>query len=119
MEAFELRPLRSATVLSLVFAAFSSFRLVVRERTISSWPVLRPKRSAFRNGRFLSARHLCVRDDGRVQHGLVFDLAGCTMPWYRTARSPWRDRSLIGCASFSGSVPPSLRMANVADCSKL
>ena len=20
---------------------------------------------------------LCVRDDGRVQHGLVFDLAGC------------------------------------------
>ena len=38
MEAFELRPLRSATVLSLVFAAFSSFRLVVRKRTISSWP---------------------------------------------------------------------------------
>ena len=38
VEAFELMPLRSATVLSLVFAAFSSFRLVVRKRTISSWP---------------------------------------------------------------------------------
>ena len=38
VEAFELTPLRSATVLSLVFAAFSSFRLVVRKRTISSWP---------------------------------------------------------------------------------
>ena len=36
VEAFALTPLRSATVLSLVFAAFSSFRLVVRKRTISS-----------------------------------------------------------------------------------
>jgi hypothetical protein len=38
VEAFALTPLRSATVLSLVFAAFSSFRLVVRKRTISWWP---------------------------------------------------------------------------------
>ena len=38
VEAFALTPLRNATVLSLVFAAFSSFRLVVRKRTISSWP---------------------------------------------------------------------------------
>jgi hypothetical protein len=38
LDAFALTPLRSATVLSLVFAAFSSFRLVVRKRTISSWP---------------------------------------------------------------------------------
>src|SRR5262245_37303540 len=37
-DAFALTPLRNATVLSLVFAAFSSFRLVVRKRTISSWP---------------------------------------------------------------------------------
>ena len=36
VEAFALTPLRSATVLSLVFAAFSSLRLVVRKRTISS-----------------------------------------------------------------------------------
>jgi hypothetical protein len=33
-----LTPLRSATVLSFVFAAFSSLRLVLRNRTISSWP---------------------------------------------------------------------------------
>lgn len=26
---------------------------------------------------FLVLDSLCVRDDGRVQHGLVFDLAGC------------------------------------------
>jgi hypothetical protein len=38
VEAFALTPLRSATVFSLVFAAFSSLRLVVRKRTISSWP---------------------------------------------------------------------------------
>ena len=38
VDAFELTPLRNATVLSLVFAAFSSLRLVVRKRTISSWP---------------------------------------------------------------------------------
>lgn len=37
-EALAVTPLRSAIVLSLVFAAFSSFRLVVRKRTISSWP---------------------------------------------------------------------------------
>jgi hypothetical protein len=36
LDAFALTPLRSATVFSLVFAAFSSFRLVVRKRTISS-----------------------------------------------------------------------------------
>jgi hypothetical protein len=35
VEAFALTPLRNATVLSLVFAAFSSLRLVVRKRTIS------------------------------------------------------------------------------------
>ena len=38
LEALVLTPLRSAMVLSLVFAAFSSFRLVVRKRTTSSWP---------------------------------------------------------------------------------
>lgn len=36
VEAFLLTPLRSAIVLSFVFAAFSSFRFVVRKRTISS-----------------------------------------------------------------------------------
>ena len=35
-EAFLLTPLRSATLLSLVFAAFSSFRFVVNNRTTSS-----------------------------------------------------------------------------------
>ena len=38
VEAFALTPLRSATVFSLVLAAFSSLRLVVKKRTISSWP---------------------------------------------------------------------------------
>jgi hypothetical protein len=38
LEAFALTPLRSATVFSLVFAAFSSLRFVVRKRTMSSWP---------------------------------------------------------------------------------
>ncbi len=38
VDAFALTPLRSATVFNLVFAAFSSLRLVVRKRTISSWP---------------------------------------------------------------------------------
>ena len=37
-DALLFTPLRSATVLSLVLAAFSSLRLVVRKRTISSWP---------------------------------------------------------------------------------
>jgi hypothetical protein len=37
-EAFLFTPLRVATVLSLVFAAFSSLRFVVRRRTTSSWP---------------------------------------------------------------------------------
>ena len=37
-EAFLLTPLRSATLLSLVFAAFSSLRFVVNSRTTSSWP---------------------------------------------------------------------------------
>jgi hypothetical protein len=36
VEALALTPLRNARLLSLVFAAFSSFRLVVRNRTISS-----------------------------------------------------------------------------------
>jgi hypothetical protein len=36
--AFRLTPLRSATELNLVFAAFSSFKLVVRKRTMSSCP---------------------------------------------------------------------------------
>lgn len=35
-DAFALAPLGNATVLSLVFAALASFRLVVRKRTISS-----------------------------------------------------------------------------------
>jgi hypothetical protein len=35
-DAFALTPLRSATVFSLALAAFSSLRLVVRKRTISS-----------------------------------------------------------------------------------
>jgi hypothetical protein len=35
-EAFLFTPLRVATVFSLVFAAFSSFRFVVRRRTTSS-----------------------------------------------------------------------------------
>ena len=87
MEAFELRPLRSATVLSLVFAAFSSFRLVVRKRTISSWPVLRPKRSAFRNGRFLSARQL-VR----------------SRRWPRPARPCLRSRRLYNALVSDGKV---------------
>ena len=38
LAALRLTPLRNATVLSLVLAAFSSFRLVLRKRTISSWP---------------------------------------------------------------------------------
>jgi hypothetical protein len=37
-EAFLFTPLRVATVFSLVFAAFSSLRFVVRRRTTSSWP---------------------------------------------------------------------------------
>ena len=37
-EAFLFTPLRSATLLSLVFAAFSSLRFVVNSRTTSSWP---------------------------------------------------------------------------------
>ena len=37
-EAFLFTPLRSATLLSLVFAAFSSLRFVVSNRTTSSWP---------------------------------------------------------------------------------
>jgi hypothetical protein len=37
-EAFLLTPLRSATLLSLELAAFSSFRFVVKSRTTSSWP---------------------------------------------------------------------------------
>src|SRR5262249_42976508 len=36
--AFLFTPLRIASVLSLVFVAVSSLRLVVRERTTSSWP---------------------------------------------------------------------------------
>src|ERR1700736_5745378 len=38
VDALLLTPLRSATVLSLVLAAFSSFRLVVRRRTTSPCP---------------------------------------------------------------------------------
>src|SRR5882757_9352471 len=38
LAALRLTPLRSATVLSFVLAAFSSFRLVLRTRTMSSWP---------------------------------------------------------------------------------
>jgi len=37
-DALALTPLRNATVFSLVLAAFSSFKLVVRKRTVSSWP---------------------------------------------------------------------------------
>lgn len=37
-DALALTPLRNATVFSLVLAAFSSFKLVVRKRTMSSWP---------------------------------------------------------------------------------
>jgi len=37
-DALELTPLRNATALSLVFAAFSSLRFVVSSRTTSSWP---------------------------------------------------------------------------------
>src|SRR3954466_7668877 len=38
LAALLLTPLRNATVLSLVLAAFSSFKLVVRKRTMSSCP---------------------------------------------------------------------------------
>ncbi len=37
-EALLLTPLRRATVFSLVFAAFSSLKFVVRKRMITSWP---------------------------------------------------------------------------------
>jgi hypothetical protein len=37
-EAFLFTPLRSATPFSFVFAAFSSLRFVVNNRTTSSWP---------------------------------------------------------------------------------
>lgn len=70
LAALRLTPLRSAIVFSLVLAAFSSFRLVVRDRTISSWPsssaqaIKRPV-----TGNFVMFNGLGVRDDGCVQHG--------------------------------------------------
>lgn len=73
LAALRLTPLRSAIVFSLVLAAFSSFRLVVRDRTISSWPsssaqaIKRPV-----TGNFVMFNGLGVRDDGCVQHGLVY-----------------------------------------------
>jgi hypothetical protein len=60
-----LTPLRSATVFSLVFAAFD---LVVAE---SFGPCDQRPAAAH----FVVLDGLCVGDDGGIKHGLVFDLA--------------------------------------------
>lgn len=64
-----LPPLRSATVLSLVFAAFSSFSFVVSKRTTSSWP------SSSVAAHLVVLDGLYARGDRGVQHGLVLGLA--------------------------------------------
>jgi len=69
-------PLRSATVLSLVLAAFSSLRFVVRKRTTSSWPSSSgpgDQRAVSRD--LIVFDRLRIRHDGGVEYGLVVDLA--------------------------------------------
>ena len=74
--AFLFTPLRSATVLSLVLAAFSSLRFVVRKRPTSSWPSFfgpGDQRAVSRD--LVVFGRLRTRHDGGVRHGLVVDLA--------------------------------------------
>src|SRR4051812_25875743 len=58
LAAFLFTPFRTATVDNFLSAAFSSFRFVLRRRTMSSWPTLSPRRSAFHNAQFRNARRI-------------------------------------------------------------
>ena len=71
-----LTPLRSATLLSLVFAAFSSLRFVVKSRTTSVVAQLfRPGDQGAVAGNLVMLDRLGIGDNGGVQDGLVFNLA--------------------------------------------
>ena len=74
-EAFALTPLRSATVFSLAFAAFSSLRLVVRKRDdLVVTEFFGPCDQGPIATHFVVLDGLRVGDNGGVQNRLVLDL---------------------------------------------